>query len=80
RVSPQAHAALCTLSIFASKPDSFSKEAALAVSQQSIEALDELLDAGLLENWGAERYTLHQAVTDYARAQDEDFIPKFGPN
>ena len=73
-LSQQAHAALCTLSIFASTPDSFSKEAALAMSQQSIETLDELLDAGLLESWGAERYTLHQTVADYARTQDKGLL------
>jgi len=73
-LSQQAHAALCTLSIFASKPDSFSKESALAMSQQSIETLDELLDTGLLESWGAERYTLHQTIADYARTQDQGHL------
>ncbi len=70
-LSPQAHAALCALSIFASKPESFPKQAALTVSQQSVETFDELLEAGLLESWGPERYTLHQTIADYARAQDE---------
>lgn len=68
-LSPQAHSALCTLSIFASKPDSFSKEAILAISQQSVETLDELLNTGLLESWGPEHYTLHQTIADYTRAQ-----------
>jgi hypothetical protein len=68
-LSTQAHSALCSLSIFASKPDSFSKEAALAISQQSAETLDELLHAGLLENWGPEHYTLHQTIADYIQAQ-----------
>jgi len=31
--------------------------------------LDELWDVGLLENWGSERYALHQAIADYIRAQ-----------
>lgn len=70
-LSPQAHAALCTLSIFASKPESFSKEVALEVSKQSIETLDELLDVGLLQNWGPDRYTLHQIVADYVCIQSE---------
>jgi len=73
-LSPDAHAALCALSVFASKPDSFSKEAALKVSQRSVEALGELLDAGLLESWGPERYTLHQTVADYACAQNEVLV------
>ena len=69
RLSPQAHTALYVLSVFPPKPNSFSEEAALAASQQPVEALDELWDVGLLENWGSERYALHQAVADYIRAQ-----------
>ena len=69
QLSPQAHTALHALSVFPPKPNSFSEEAALAASQQPVEALDELWDAGLLENWGSERYALHQAIADYARAQ-----------
>jgi len=38
------------------------------VSQQSTETLDELCNVGLLERWGAKRYSLHQTVVDYARA------------
>jgi len=60
---------LHALSVFPPKPNSFSEEAALAASQQPVEALDELWDAGLLENWGSERYALHQAVADALRAQ-----------
>ena len=69
---PQAHATLCALSIFPPKPNTFSEEAALAVSQQQVEMLDALWDAGLLESSRPGRYTLHQTITDYARLQLED--------
>jgi DNA-binding XRE family transcriptional regulator len=76
RLSQQAHDVLCAISIFPSKPNSFSQEAALALSQQSNEVLDELWESGLLENWGPQRYALHQAVVDYARAQSEDMVAR----
>lgn len=71
-LSKQAHGALCTLGVFPAKPNSFSEEAALAVSQQSVDVLDELWDAGLLESSGPGRYTLHQTIADYASAQNQD--------
>jgi transcriptional regulator with XRE-family HTH domain len=72
QLSPQAHATLCALSIFPPKPNTFSEEAALAVSQQQVEMLDALWDAGLLESSRPERYTLHQTIADYARLQLQD--------
>lgn len=57
---------LRALSVFPAKPNSFSEEAALAVSQAPVEALDILSDAGLLESSGAGRYMLHQTIADYA--------------
>jgi hypothetical protein len=69
QLSPQAQATLCALAIFPPKPHSFSEEAALVISKQPRETLDELWDAGLLENWGSGRYTLHQIVATYARAR-----------
>jgi len=69
QLSPQAHAALCTLAVFPPKPQSFSEEAALAMSRQPREILDTLRDAGLLEYWGPSRYSLHPTVADYARAR-----------
>ena len=68
QLSPEAHAALCALAVFPPKSQSFSEEAALAMSQQPREILDTLWTAGLLENWGPSRYSLHQTVADYARA------------
>lgn len=69
QLSPQAQAALRTLAIFPPKPQSFSEEAALAISQQPRETLDELCVTGLLEYWGSGRYSLHQTIADYARAR-----------
>ena len=56
-----------TLSVFPAKPNSFSREAALAVSAATPETLDKLADYGLLESSGTGRYMLHQTITDYMR-------------
>jgi hypothetical protein len=69
QLSQQARAALYALAVFPPKPQSFSEEAALAMSQQPREILDTLQDAGLLECWGPNRYSLHQTVADYIRAR-----------
>ena len=63
----QEQHALRALSVFPPKPSSFSEEAAVAVSNVSVETLDVLSDAGLLESSGPGRYTLHQTIADYAR-------------
>lgn len=68
QLSPQAHQALCALALFPPKPESFSQEVALAVTQQPVEILDTLCDIGLIEVWGPGRYLLHQAVADYIRS------------
>jgi tetratricopeptide (TPR) repeat protein len=60
-----AQTALYALSVFPPKPNTFSEEAALAVTASTIDELDALSDAGLLESNG-ERYTLHQVIADYA--------------
>ncbi len=69
QLSPQAHDTLCALSVFPPKPNTFSEEAALAVSQKSVEMLDALWDAGLLESSGPRRYSLQQTIADYARTR-----------
>ena len=74
RISEQAREALRILALFPAKPNSFSEEAALAVSAASQETLDELWDAGLLESQGSGRYTLHQTIADYAHAQPTDTL------
>ena len=72
RLNAQAHAALRALSVFPPKPNSFSEEAALAVTADSVETLDALWDAGLVESSGPGRYTLHQTIVDYARMQGQE--------
>jgi tetratricopeptide (TPR) repeat protein len=72
RLNAQARDALRALSVFPPKPNSFSEEAALAVSADSVEALDALWDAGLLESSGPGRYTLHQTIGDYARMRGQE--------
>ena len=70
-LSAPAQMALYALSVFPHKPDTFSEEAALAVTACTIDELDALSDAGLLESNG-ERYTLHQVIADYARMHLRD--------
>jgi tetratricopeptide (TPR) repeat protein len=74
KLSLQARVALYALSVFPSKPNTFSEEAALAVSQSTVETLDALWDAGLLESSEIGRYTLHQTIADYARTQAKGTI------
>ncbi len=73
-IDDTARTVLGALSLFPPKPNSFSEEAAIAVSKiedtsvdDLLNALDELSDHGLLETTGQERYTLHQSINDYAR-------------
>jgi hypothetical protein len=68
----QAQYALRALSLFPAKPNTFSEEAALAVSAVPAETLDMLMSAGLLEGSGNGRYTLHQVIADYAQLQPVD--------
>jgi hypothetical protein len=67
------------VSIFPAKPNSFSEEAAMAVSALPVETLDRLTDAGLLEGSGPGRYMLHQSIADYAHAslQDSNVYKRF---
>jgi len=68
----EERADLIALALFPAKPNSFSEEAALAVTGGSVERLDALWDIGLLESSGAGRYTLHQTIVDYARELGTD--------
>ncbi len=72
QLSQEEQAVLVALALFPAKPHSFSEEAALAVSGGSVEQLDALWDAGLLESCGPGRYTLHQIIADYARELEID--------
>jgi tetratricopeptide (TPR) repeat protein len=67
-----AQGALRALAVFPPKPNTFSEEAALAVSAMPVETLDALIDAGLIETAGPGRYRMHQAIADYAQLQLDD--------
>src|SRR6266487_3246952 len=68
----EARQALRALTVFPSKPNTFSEEAALAVAATSTKTIDTLTDFGLLESSGPSRYTLHQAISDYTRTKLTD--------
>jgi transcriptional regulator with XRE-family HTH domain/tetratricopeptide (TPR) repeat protein len=67
QLDEEARGALRALAVFPPKPNTFSEEAAAVVCGVPLDALDRLVDAGLLEVSGAGRYTLHQTIADYAR-------------
>lgn len=64
-----AQETLRALAVFHPKPYSFSEAAALAVGNTSLQALDTLLDSGLIEPCAEGRYQIHQTIADYARLQ-----------
>ncbi|GHO80008.1 hypothetical protein KSD_77790 [Ktedonobacter sp. SOSP1-85] len=65
-----ARQALYALSVFPTKPATFSEEAALAVIAACRDTLDQLVDAGLLECNEEDRYLLHRSISDYAQSQN----------
>jgi len=72
RLTSEARRALVALSVFPPKPNSFDEASALAVSGVSADALDEIVDAGLVEAIDASRYRLHQAIAEYGRSKLSD--------
>ncbi len=66
QLEEQARSTLYALSVFPSKPNSFSEEAALVIANCDVPVLDALFDAGLLESSVSGRYTMHQTIADYA--------------
>lgn len=74
-LSPDSRAALRALSAFPPKPNTFDEAAALAVTGLPAEALDSLVDYGLLEGDRQGRYTLHPTVSQYARLSADDTGP-----
>ncbi|HEY0752365.1 MAG TPA: tetratricopeptide repeat protein [Ktedonobacteraceae bacterium] len=72
QLAPPASQALYALSVFPPRPNTFSEEAALAVTASTISVLDQLTDTGLLEISGSDRYSLHQTIADYARLRLTD--------
>jgi tetratricopeptide (TPR) repeat protein len=73
-----ARQALCDLALFPPKPNSFSEEGALAVIGGSTAVLDRLVDSGLVEAVGSDRYTLHQTIADYAGLEGRASTSKAG--
>ena len=78
-LDPAARRLLSSLSAFPPKPNTFSEDAACAVSETDAEAINALVDAGLLEwsmadpgNADQDRYTVHQAIESYARGLQRD--------
>jgi tetratricopeptide (TPR) repeat protein len=67
-LDPETRRTLRTLTVFPPKANTFSREAAAAVSGAP-EAVDGLWDHGLLElaSEADERYAMHQSIADYAR-------------
>jgi hypothetical protein len=57
---------LSVLSIFRAKPVRFPEAVAVAVTGGSVDDLDALVDAGLIEAAGDDTYTMHQTIDDYA--------------
>jgi tetratricopeptide (TPR) repeat protein len=58
---------LRAVSIFPPKPNTFSEDAASATAATSGKTFrDHLVDAGLVEDVGGDRYTLHQTIRDFA--------------
>ena len=63
----QSRRALQALSMFPPKPNTFTEEAALAISEMPINTIDALLARGLLESSGPTTYTMHPSINDYVR-------------
>jgi Flp pilus assembly protein TadD len=64
---------------FPPKPATFSEQLALASSGEPSGALDELLDAGLVETAGPNRYRMHRSIVRYgeSRAHDSSIRRRF---
>ncbi len=63
---PDVRKTLSYLALVPAKPNSFPEDLATALTPNAEEALNELMDAGLVENYGDNRYTLHKTIADYA--------------
>lgn len=67
QLDTEARAAWYALGVFPAQPGAFSETAALAVADAGAEALDALVDAGVLAAEPGGRYRMHQTIVDYAR-------------
>ncbi len=70
-LEPHVQEVLGALALFPPMPNTFSEGAALEITGASIRTLDTLIEQGLLEPSGLDRYTLDWTVAQYARANLE---------
>ncbi len=76
QLDDETRAVFYALSVFPPRPNSFSEEAALMVTQTLGTVLDRLCDVGLLESSGPGRYSLHQIIADYASTRLRETLPQ----
>jgi tetratricopeptide (TPR) repeat protein len=67
-LEPHVQDVLGALVLFPPMPNTFGESAALEITGASIRTLDTLVEQGLLEPSGLDRYTLHKIIAQYARA------------
>ncbi len=65
-LTPAHQRAFDQLGVFPAKPSTFSKRAATAVADCDEGALEQLVQAGLLERARGSRFAMHQVVSDFA--------------
>jgi tetratricopeptide (TPR) repeat protein len=70
-LEPYVQEVLGALAYFPSMPNTFSEGAALEITGASLRTLDTLVEQGLLEPSGLDRYTLHRIIRQYAQANLE---------
>jgi uncharacterized protein HemY len=70
-LEPHMQEVLGALAFFPPLPNTFSEGAALEITGASIRTLDTLVEQGLIEPSGLDRYTLHRIINQYARANLE---------
>ncbi len=66
RLSAEAQSGLRALARLPAKPNSFSEATALTIMGSTVEVLDQLFDAGLIESTGEGRYSMHPLIANYA--------------
>jgi tetratricopeptide (TPR) repeat protein len=69
-LSNDARCALPAIATLLHKPYSFSEEAVLMVAGVSTDVCDELVNYGILEVSGPNRYAMHQMIADYLREHE----------
>lgn len=76
-LSSAAQQAFVRLTIFQPKPNSFSTDAAVQIADCSHEIFYELVDGGLVESLGHDRFALHQLIYDFGLPKVQDpAVPK----